>query len=379
MLSVLPNPPIRILIAPDKFKGSLSAAQGCEAVAAGIRTAVPEAVFDFAPLADGGDGSVSVLAEALGLTEHRSRVRDPLGRPLTADYHFSGTNAYVETAAASGLVLLAPEERDPLSASSYGTGQLMRHAVERGATRIFLFLGGSATNDGGMGLAEALGFRFLAADGRTLPGRGEHLAAVDRILGPEDASLAGVEIRCMCDVFNPLLGPNGATYVYGPQKGADARALPRLESGMEHYARRLSEYAGRAVHDLPGGGAAGGIAAGLTALCGATIHSGIETIQRQIHLEERIRQADLVITGEGKLDEQTLEGKVVAGVLELADKYQKPTVLMVGRNDLKDWPARFSAPQADLAVMELARDEADAMQNAATYLKLLAARYFSGG
>ena len=372
----MPTNPTHILIAPDKFKGSLSALQVCEAIAGGIKKVLPKTTFDFAPLADGGDGSVRILAEALKLEERRLHVQDPLGRPVMASYYFSGTDAYVEMAAASGLVLLEPDKRNPLLTSTYGTGQLMRHAIDHGARRGFLFLGGSATNDGGMGLAEALGFQFLTADGQTLSAKGEALGAVAKITGSKETLLGEVEIRCMCDVLNPLLGKNGATYVYGPQKGADAQALQQLESGMENYAHQLAQYAGKPVHEVPGGGAAGGISAGLMALCDASINSGIEAIQQWIQLEERIQQADLIISGEGKIDEQTLEGKVVAGVLELAQKYSKPTVLMVGKDDLVDWPVQLPQPQAIMAVMERAQNEADAMQNAAAYLNELATEYF---
>ena len=363
-------------MAPDKFKGSLSAMEVCQAVAQGVRRALPEVHFDFAPLADGGDGSLAVLAKALDLQEVSLKVEDPLGRPIVASYYRSKDAAFVEMAAASGMVLLSPEERDPQRTSTFGTGLLMRHAIEGGLQRIFLFLGGSATNDAGMGIAEALGFKFIGPDGKYLRGQGKNLARVTHIMPPANQLSETPKIICLCDVQNPLLGKNGATQVYAPQKGATAQDVQELELGMTKFAKRLHTFTGEPVDAVPGGGAAGGIAAGLMALFSAEIRSGMKAIQQWLELEVRMQWADLVITGEGKLDAQTLEGKVVDGVLSLASRSNREAIVVTGVNTLSDFPNK-SYPTPDiLAIMDVAPDETSAISNAADYVAELLEAYF---
>ena len=366
----------RVLVAPDKFKGSLSAMEVCQAIAEGITHALPTVQCDLVPMADGGDGSVAVLADALGLEEIRLMVEDPLGRSIAASYYRSEDAAFVEMAVASGLVLLRPNERNPLETSSFGTGMLIRHALESGLSRVYLFLGGSATNDAGMGIAEALGFRFLGRNGESVSASGDNLGKVVHIMPPTTGILETAEIVCMCDVMNPLLGENGASHVYAQQKGATPAMVRQLEAGMVQFARRLQSFSDKPVGTLVGGGAAGGIAAGLVALCNADIRSGMEAIQRWMKLENRLQEADLVITGEGKLDTQTLEGKVVDGVLSLAARYKKETLLIVGVNALSHFPDTKYPPSTVLAVMDMAPNEESAMNQAGDFIATLLKNHF---
>ena len=367
----------RILIAPDKFKGSLTAMQICEAVAAGIKKVEPEVDFDFVPMADGGDGSLLVLAEHLKLQEVETSVENPLGHLVNCSYYRSEEAAYIEMAEASGLVCLNEKERNPLRTSTFGAGQLILHALDAGLRKVFLFLGGSATNDGAMGLAQALGFQFLGPNGEPLRGAGENLAKVAHIMPPTDDRLNGIEIICLCDVQNPLLGENGATAVYGPQKGATPDMILQLEDGMEHFAKQLERFSGQSIAQLPGGGAAGGLAAGLVALCNAKIKSGIETIQDWVQLESRVQTADLIISGEGKLDQQTLEGKVIAGVMTLVRKYKKDALLVVGKNELTQNDASVVGQVDVISIMDVAPDITSAMTKSRKYLRQIVEAYFA--
>ena len=317
---------MRILIAPDKFKGSLSAPAAAEAIARGLQAVWPDAELDLAPIADGGEGFAESLAVALGAEWVNVASQDAIGRPIQARYAWlpGESLAVLEMSEASGLHRIAADERDSLRADTFGTCVLIAHAAARGARRILVGLGGSATTDGGAGAARALGFRFLDGHGREFPATAETLPSLARIERPSDLRLP--EIFAACDVQNPLLGPRGAARVYGPQKGADARAVELLESALSRLADVCAASLGCDHRDVPGSGAAGGLGFGLLTFCNAAIRPGFDMIAETLHLGARIAAADLVITGEGRIDDQTLDGKGPAGVAALARKAGKPVI-----------------------------------------------------
>ena len=310
--------PVRILIAPDKFKGSLSAPAAAEAIARGLRSVWPDAQIDLAPIADGGEGFAEALKVALGAEWVNVASEDALGRAIAARYAWLDGErlAILEISEASGLHRIAPHERDPLRADTFGTGILIAHAIARGARRIHVGLGGSATTDGGAGMARALGFRFLDGEGRDFPAAPGALQSVAQIVRPADRVLP--EIFAASDVQNPLLGERGAARVYGPQKGADAAAVALLDRALTRLADVCAADLGCDHRDVPGSGAAGGLGFGLLSFCNAKIRPGFEMISETLHLGRRIAAADLVITGEGRIDDQTLDGKGPAGVAALA-------------------------------------------------------------
>lgn len=324
---------MRIVIAIDSFKGSLSSAQGADALAAGLLDADPALQILKVPIADGGEGTLEALARACEGRLVSVETFDPLERPRRAAYLLlsGGETAVVELAAASGLTLLAPAERDPLAATTRGTGVVIRRAIDDGARRIILTVGGSATNDGGTGIAVALGAKFLDDRGGEVPPRGGDLVRI-RAVDTEGVPLhvAGVEITIATDVSNPLCGPAGAARVYGPQKGASPSAVRVLDEGLKTLGEVLERHCGRAVASLPGAGAAGGTAASLVALFGARLVSGFETIAALAGLEREIAGAGLVITGEGRVDAQTLQGKVPLGVARLARRAGVPVMIVGG-------------------------------------------------
>jgi glycerate kinase len=320
---------VKILIAPDKFKGSLSSREAAERIVAGLG-----AGFDcrILPLADGGEGTAEAIRSALGGERHVVAAEDPLGRTVTASYSLvrrSGERtAIVDMSEASGLWRVDAAERDPWRASTYGSGQLLRAAMEQGVDRILFGLGGSATNDGGSGMARALGFEFIDA-------RGACLAAIPEELGRAVAVRAPradfPPVIAACDVQNPLLGPNGATRIFGPQKGVSAADWERHEERLRHLAdlvERDLQFAGR---DLPGAGAAGGLGFGAMAFCGARLQSGFALVAELTGLPTALAEADAVITGEGSLDRQTLNGKGPHGVAVMARSMGKPVIALAGR------------------------------------------------
>ncbi|MCU0449379.1 MAG: glycerate kinase [Bernardetiaceae bacterium] len=324
---------MRILLCPDSFKESLGAWHVAQALAQGFRRALPQAHCHLLPLADGGEGTVEALVAATGGRVVRVPAHDPLMRPREAEFGLlgDGVTAAIELAAASGLALLPPEERNPLVTSTFGLGELMKAALDAGCRRLVVGIGGSATNDGGAGLATALGARLLDADGQLLPPGGAALARLAHAdLRGLDPRLALTEILVACDVTNPLTGPQGASAVYGPQKGADPGMVEVLDAALAHYATVLAKQLGRAVAQVPGAGAAGGTGAGLMAFLGAQLRPGFALVADAVGLAAQIAQADWVVTGEGKIDEQTRFGKVPFGVAQLAAVYQKPVLAFAG-------------------------------------------------
>ena len=309
---------MKIIVAPDKFKGSLTTFEVCEAIAAGIREVDETAEIVSFPMADGGDGFSQVMKYYLQTETIHCVTVDPLGRKMDASYQWSSITktAIVEMAVASGLVLLTDEERNPMKTSTYGTGLLIKNAIDKGAEKIILGLGGSATNDAGIGILAALGFQFLNAEGNMLEPSGGNLSAIERIVYP--GSTAAVKFIIACDVQNVLYGPHGAAYVYSPQKGADAETVQFLDQGLRHFSRLLEKNSGKDVSKIPGTGAAGGIAAGLMSFFEVELRRGIELIIDASGIKSGLPTADLVITGEGKIDKQTLDGKVVSEIASLA-------------------------------------------------------------
>ncbi|MDU2422672.1 MAG: glycerate kinase [Bifidobacterium scardovii] len=323
----------RYLCAPDSFKESLTAKEAAEAMARGITQADPAAQVRCLPMADGGEGTAQALADATGGAMHAVDAHDPLGRPVRASYAMlgDGSTAVVETAEASGLALLAPEERDPLVATSYGTGELIRAALDAGARTIIVGLGGSATNDAGAGLLQALGVRLLDASGRELPRGGAALAKLALIdMGGLDPRLGETTVIAACDVINPLVGPNGASAVFGPQKGASAADVALLDKALTRFAIVAERQLGVRVSNWPGGGAAGGIGAALLSFLHASFKPGIDLVIERSGLDEAAQWADVVFTGEGSIDFQTKFGKTPAGVAATAKRHGKPVIAVVG-------------------------------------------------
>lgn len=324
---------MRILLAFDSFKGSLSSEDVGEAFAAGWQSVRPDDSIDIVPIADGGEGTMEAMSKALGGKLCNALVSDPLGRSVEAAYGYVESEgvAIVDTASASGLTLLAAEERNPLLATSYGTGEIIAAAIRRGCQRIYLGLGGSATNDGGMGLLRALGYRFYDASGEELMGCGRDLSRVSRIDDTQRMSgLNDVTFIVASDVDNPLYGERGAAYVYGRQKGGDDDAISLLDAGLRNYALAVEAYTGYDFAHFAGAGAAGGIGFALIALLGATLRSGIDTLLDMLHFDERVASCDLVVTGEGRIDRQTLMGKAPSGVLRRATTHGRRCIAVGG-------------------------------------------------
>jgi len=326
---------LRVLVAPAPFKGALGAPDAARAITAGIRLAEPEATITTLPIADGGEGTRDAVVEALDGRTRAFTVDDPLGRPVSAAIGLvpgAEPLAVVELAAASGYERLTDDERDAEATSTFGTGELIRAALDFNPGTLVVALGGSATNDAGLGLLRALGARILDADGRELVGRGADLGAVRRIdLDRCDPRLRDVTIRVACDVTNPFTGPRGAAAVFGPQKGADADAVARLDAGLDRIATVLAGMTGVEIADLPGAGAAGGVAGTLVALFGATIESGADLVLDLVGVDAAIEVADLVLTGEGSLDEQSLHGKAPVVLAGRARARNVPCVALCGR------------------------------------------------
>jgi glycerate 2-kinase len=349
-------PKMRILIAPDKFKGSLSAREVAENIAAGLREVLPEAKIDIVPMADGGEGTADVIGEALGGSWLKCNAHDPLEREIQARYAWVEDQklAVMEMSEAAGMRRLPENERDPLRANTFGVGEMLLDAAKRGAGEIIIGLGGSATNDGGFGMARAAGFRFfgdtefrLSATPHLNPlplRRGEgrvrsrefeatervsELLQLTRIEQPKNLSLP--KIIAAVDVRNPLLGDNGATHVFGPQKGAAPDKIDKLERALTRLADVVANDLGVDYRSEPGAGAAGGLGFGLMSFCGAKIRPGFDVVAEAVGLESKMKDVDVVITGEGSLDRQTLEGKTPAGVARLARKLDKRVYAVVGR------------------------------------------------
>lgn len=324
---------MKIVIAPDSYKESLSALEVATAIERGFREIFPSAEYIKIPVADGGEGTVEAMVAATNGRIVTVAVKGPLGEQAEGFYGISGDeqSAFIEMAAASGLEMVPPAKRDPLITTSWGTGELIRHALDAGVKHIIIGIGGSATNDGGAGMLQALGAKLLDEQDRQIAPGGAALESLVRIdLRELDKRLAGCRIEVACDVTNPLTGEAGASAVFGPQKGATPEMIARLDKALAHYAEIIARDLDIDVLNLAGGGAAGGMGAALYAFCGAELRQGIEIVTDALALDKHVRDADLVITGEGRIDSQTVHGKVPVGVAKVAKRYNIPVIGIAG-------------------------------------------------
>ncbi len=324
---------MKIVIAPDSWKESLTALEVATAIEDGFRQIFPDAEVVKIPMADGGEGTVEAMVAATQGRIVNLRVTGPLGEPVEAFYGLSGDEqqAFIEMAAASGLESVPPARRDPRVTTSWGTGELIRHALDAGVRHIIIGLGGSATNDGGAGMVQALGAQLLDERGEQLGLGGETLNQLARIdISQLDKRLAECRIEAACDVTNPLTGAEGATAIFGPQKGATPEMIKQLDKALTHYGQIIERDLDKSVMTLKGGGAAGGMGVALYAFCGADLRQGIEIVTEALALDAVVRDADLVITGEGRIDSQTIHGKVPVGVARVAKRYDIPVIGIAG-------------------------------------------------
>jgi len=329
---------MKIIIAPDKFKGSLTAEEVVMAISEGIRSFNPEIEVIQFPLADGGDGTAFILTNHFKGELIPINVHDPLFKIIEAVYGYAERikTAFIEMSAASGLRLVPKEKQNPLYTTTLGTGEMIRDAISRGAERIILGIGGSATNDAGIGMASAIGYIFLDPAGIELKPVGENLEVIYSI---KDSNLlfnpSEIDVHIACDVDNPLYGRRGAAYIYGPQKGAEPDTIRKLDKGLRNFAKIVRKKYGKDISRLPGAGAAGGLGAGAVVFLNAHLRSGIELVMDITGFEEELKTADLILTGEGKIDKQTFQGKVIDGVARLAGKYKIPILAVCGDMELK--------------------------------------------
>ena len=365
---------MRVVVAPDKFKGSLTAAAAAGAIGEGLRSARPDLEVVLAPVADGGDGTVDA-AVAAGYRRVPVTVTGPTGEPVRAEFARSGDTAVVEMAAASGLRCLPGGRPAPLTASTYGTGELIRAALDDGARRVVLGLGGSATTDGGTGMAAALGARFVDAHGTELPPGGAALRHLHRLdLTGLDPRLRTVEIVVASDVQNPLTGPSGAAAVYGPQKGASPADVEQLELGLRRLAEVVADELGLNLTSLPGAGAAGGTGGAAVAFLGARLVSGIDLLLDLVRFPAAVQGAALVVTGEGSLDRQSLAGKAPWGVAQAAARAGVPVVAVVGCSELTPDEAAAGGFAEVHALLDLQPDPERSVREADVLLRRAAAR-----
>ncbi|MDD5447599.1 MAG: glycerate kinase [Actinomycetota bacterium] len=383
---------MRLVVAPDKFKGSLTAVECVREISAGVREVFPDAVIEECPMADGGEGTVDAVTTATGADVRAVTVCGPLpGQEVKARYAvlqegfreeivISGEvlpaeekTAIIEMAQASGYCLVPPEKRNPLVTSSVGTGELIRDAIEEGCKVLVVGVGGSATVDGGLGMAHALGFRFLDKDGKWLPPQGASLKDIEAIdVRGRYPGISEVSFFVASDVNNPLVGPEGAARVYGPQKGASPQEVEELELGLSKFGEVVKRDFGIDVFEIKGAGAAGGIGAALVAFCGAKIVSGVEFIATLYGLEEKIKESNLVLTGEGSFDAQTKRGKAPAGVLALAVKNSIPGIILAG--NLEGEESSLGAGVALFCILPGPMSSEEAMKGAHEILRRGAAR-----
>jgi len=324
---------MKVVVAPDSFKENLSAREVAEALAAGVADAAPDAEVVCVPMADGGEGTVEAMVDATAGEFVDCEVTAPLGDRVRARFGVlgDGKTAVIEMASASGLPLVPPAKRNPLRTTTFGTGELIRAALDRDVAKILIGIGGSATVDGGAGMAQALGVKLLDANGDDIPRGGAGLAKLDRIdVSARDPRLASVAVEVACDVDNPLTGPTGAARVYGPQKGATPEQVSVLDAALARLAKVIARDLGVDVAEIPGSGAAGGLGAGLVAFAAATLRPGVDMVVEAVGLDAKLEGADLVITGEGRMDRQSAFGKTPVGVAAAARKHGVPVVAIVG-------------------------------------------------
>jgi glycerate kinase len=364
---------MRVLVAPDKFRGTLSAAQAAAAIATGWRRSRPQDVLEELPLADGGDGTMETLVGALGGRRLTSRVSGPLGDPVDAAFGLApvegGMLGIVEMALASGLVAVAEGRRDPLRASTRGTGELILAAAREGARAVLMCLGGSATTDGGAGAMASLGVKFLDAAGEPIRPGGVGLLDLARIDASSlDPAVQDLEVQAACDVDNPLTGPNGAAHVFGPQKGATPQDVVLLDRALGHLAAVMHRDLGIDVRAIPGTGAAGGLGVGLVAFFGARLRPGFEIVSDAVGLVARLERSDLVITGEGAFDASSYRGKVPIGVLEVARAVGIPGIVLCGHAEIRPEGVRIGSLTERFGAERALSDARSALEDLAAEL-----------
>jgi glycerate kinase len=338
---------MKIIIAPNSFKGSLDAFKVAKSIERGLKKSTLDVKCELFPIADGGDHTLEVFSNWLGGAIHKTEVSDPIGKKIVTEWLMldSGTTAVIEMAKASGIILIPEEKLNPLKASSFGTGQLIKSAIEKGAKKIILGLGGSATVDGGLGILQGLGAELFDSTGSLLSVTGNPLLkTVDISLDKISQQVRDTEFLILCDVENPLLGQNGATYVFGPQKGASPEDLISLESAMKQFNNLIIKKTGLDLSSMEGVGAAGGIAVALKTFFNAQMESGVDFLLSNMGFEEKIKNAELLITAEGRVDAQTLQGKGPYGVASKARQYGVPTIILAGKaEDIDQLNSGFSA------------------------------------
>jgi glycerate kinase len=361
---------MKILIAPDKFKGSLTAEEVCLSIEDGLRETIPGVEIIKVPLADGGEGTGELLTHFFGGEIRKVQVTGPLFERIPAEYgtNKDGTMAFIEMAKASGLQLLSKEKQNPLYTTTYGTGELIADAINKGATKIILGIGGSATNDAGLGMAEALGYGFFNSAGEKLKPIGENLIHLHSISTQNvHLKLTAVEFIALCDVTNPLYGTSGAAFIYGPQKGADSKIVKALDDGLRHF-EKVIDHAFHQSANFPGAGAGGGIASGAHVFLNAKIQKAMDYMIQATQLEEKVRSSDMVITGEGKIDTQTLSGKVVSAVAQLAGKFKKPVVAFCGRCELRKGELEKIGVHHVISLTDPFTSTEEAIKNASSFI-----------
>ncbi len=363
---------MKIVLAPDKFKGSLTGNEFCDAVTNGIKKRMPFAEIIRLPLADGGDGTIEILADPLQGELISMTVNNPLFRPIKATYLWieAKQTAFIEMAEASGMKLLKSGEQNCRKTTTFGTGEMILSAIEKGAKTIILGIGGSATNDCGIGMATALGYKFLDENGQEIVPIGENLSKIQQIETKNvHQQLHSITFQIACDVTNPLHGLHGAAYVYAAQKGASKSDIELLNNGLIHISKILQKQFNIDVQHIEGSGAAGGMGAGTTVFLNGQLTSGIKLVKELVDFDQNIKNADWIITGEGKLDAQTFSGKTIIGVIESAKKQQIPVAVFCGKIELHEKAIHQMGIQYAAALLEVAKNQDDAIQNPKLYLE----------
>ncbi len=369
---------MKIVIAPDKFKGSLTGLQFCAAVDEGIKEVFPKAEIIKLPLSDGGDGTIEILEHHLKGKRVIVKVNDPLFRPIEASYLYMDTikKAFIEMAEASGMYLLKPDEQNCFYTTTLGTGELILDAIDKGAKTIILGIGGSATNDCGIGMATALGFKFEDKNGKELSPVGKNLSHIKTInTANVIEALKSIDFKVACDVTNPLYGEKGAAYVYGPQKGASENEINELDKGLRNIANIFGKQFNIDVQKIDGAGAAGGMGAGSLVFLKAELKSGIDLVKDLIDFDDKIKGASWIVTGEGKLDDQTLSGKTIKGVIDSARENKIQVAAFCGKSELNDKELiKFGISYID-EVLNYARNFDDALANSQKYVFKMAQNF----
>ena len=363
---------MKIIIAPNSFKGCLKSTELVKIIEKEIKKIIPSAEIIKFPIADGGDGTLEVLKYLISGIYVKTVAKDPLGRKIKTKYLKKGKIAYIEMAKISGLALLKNNERNPLKTTTYGLGEIINDAINNGCEKIYVGVGGSATNDGGIGCFSALGFKFIDRSGNIIyPGKGEDLLKIEKVEYPENYNeLKKIKFIVLSDVKNPLYGKNGASYIYGPQKGADIKMVKLLDKGLRHYAKLIKKYTGIEINKIKGSGAAGGISAGFISFLNSEIVSGIKEIFKIGKFEEKIKNANLIITGEGKIDKQSFFGKAVGEIIKYSEKYKIPTMVLAGIVDEDVYKFLKNEFVSILSIVPGPLSLEESIQNAEKYLKI---------